>query len=110
MAQLFETGDILHTENSDDYWNCTIQNPGPLAIKTIIDDGHDIIEWKKKSPDIVELLCHATGLEIEDIGMELQSSNMMPLRSTTEEVECLIIKPLPLLDVFLVTKSGRLEW
>ena len=85
LAQLLETGDILHTENSDDYWNCTIQNPGPLAIKTIIDDGHDIIEWKKKSPDIVELLCHATGLEIEDIGMELQSSNMMPLRSTTEE-------------------------
>ena len=36
-------------------------------------------------PDIVELLCHATGLEIEDIGMEIQASNMMPLRSTTEE-------------------------
>ncbi|GIR00272.1 MAG: hypothetical protein CM15mP8_4690 [Methanobacteriota archaeon] len=85
LAQFFETGDIIHTENLDDSWNCTVQNPGPTAIKTIIDAGYEIIEWKKKSPDIVELLCHATGLELEDIGMELQSSNMMPLRSTMEE-------------------------
>ena len=83
--KLFGTDCVLNNHVKDSDWICIIQYPGPNAVKKIIDAGYEILEWKRKSPDIVELLCHATGLEIEDIGMELQTSDMMPLRSKTEE-------------------------
>ncbi len=85
FANLLGIEHVLDSEINSDYWICTVQNPGANAVKKIVDAGHQIIEWKRKPPDIVELLCHATGLEIEDIGMQLQTSNMMPLRSKTEE-------------------------
>ena len=83
--KLFGTDCVLNNHVKDSDWICIIQYPGPNAVKKIIDAGYEILEWKRKSPDIVELLCHATGLEIEEIGMELQTSDMMPLRSKTEE-------------------------
>jgi len=85
FTKLFGTDCVLNNHVKDSDWICVIQYPGPNAVKKIIDAGYEILEWKRKSPDIVELLCHATGLEIEDIGMELQTSDMMPLRSKTEE-------------------------
>ena len=85
FTKLFGTDCVLDTHQKDRDWFCIIQNPGANAAKKIIDAGYDIREWKRKSPDIVELLCHATGLEIEEIGMELQTSDMMPLRLKTEE-------------------------
>jgi len=85
FAKLFGTDCVLNNHVKDSDWICIIQYPGPNAVKKIIDAGYEILEWKRKSPDIVELLCHATGLEIEEIGMELQTSDMMPLRSKTEE-------------------------
>ena len=85
FTKLFGTDCVLNNHVKDSDWICTIHYPGPNAVKKIIDAGYEILEWKRKSPDIVELLCHATGLEIEDIGMELQTSDMMPLRSKTEE-------------------------
>ena len=85
FTKLFGTDCVLDTHQKDRDWCCIIQNPGTNAAKKIIDAGYDIREWKRKSPDIVELLCHATGLEIEEIGMELQTSDMMPLRLKTEE-------------------------
>ena len=85
FTKLFGTDCVLNNHVKDSDWICIIQYPGPNAVKKIIDAGYEILEWKRKSPDIVELLCHATGLEIEEIGMELQTSDMMPLRSKTEE-------------------------
>ena len=85
FIKLIGTDCVLNNHVKDSDWICIIQYPGSNAVKKIIDAGYEILEWKRKSPDIVELLCHATGLEIEDIGMELQTSDMMPLRSKTEE-------------------------
>ena len=85
FTKLFGTDCVLNNHVKDSDWICIIQYPGPNTVKKIIDAGYEILEWKRKSPDIVELLCHATGLEIEDIGMEIQTSDMMPLRSKTEE-------------------------
>ena len=85
FTKLFGTDCVLNNHVKDSDWICVIQYPGSNAVKKIIDAGYEILEWKRKSPDIVELLCHATGLEIEDIGMELQTSDMKPLRSKTEE-------------------------
>ena len=69
FAKLFGTDCVLNNHVKDSDWICIIQYPGPNAVKKIIDAGYEILEWKRKSPDIVELLCHATGLEIEDIGI-----------------------------------------
>ena len=71
FENLIDSGTILGCVSTEKSWSCTIQNPDDEVIKKIIDAGHKVTEWKRKNPDIVELLCHATGLEIEEIGMEI---------------------------------------
>ena len=85
LKKILSSSVIIDKIVRENYWQCTIQNPADDAMMEIVNAGCQITEWKRKPPDIVELLCHATGLEIEEIGMEIQSSTMMPLRLATEE-------------------------
>ncbi|MEC7097552.1 MAG: hypothetical protein VXW70_05040, partial [Candidatus Thermoplasmatota archaeon] len=85
LAKYIGSGEIIEHSDDGESWNSIIQNPDEDCIQRIINAGHNLIEWKRKPPDIVELLCQATGLEIEEIGMEVQSSNMMPYRTVSEE-------------------------
>ncbi|MEC7255912.1 MAG: ABC transporter ATP-binding protein [Candidatus Thermoplasmatota archaeon] len=85
LPKYIGSGEIIEHSDDGESWNSIIQNPDEDCIQKIINAGHNLIEWKRKRPDIVELLCQATGLEIEEIGMEVQSSNMMPYRTVSEE-------------------------
>lgn len=85
LTELIGSGIILEQSIDDENWRCTIQHADESSIKNIVHAGHSITEWKRKSPDIVELLCQATGLKIDEIGMEIQASNMIPLKTLGEE-------------------------
>ena len=66
-------------------WRSLIYHPDDQLMRRIIDSGHTIKSWNAKRPDIVEMLCCATGLEIEEIGLEISSPSMVPLRTKGEE-------------------------
>jgi hypothetical protein len=51
----------------------------------LIENGHSILTWRSKEIDIVELLCAATGQNLEEIGFGVISSSMMPYRDRGEE-------------------------
>ena len=85
LAKLIGSGTILEQTVDEQNWSCTIQHADDASIKNIVQAGHHITEWKRKAPDIVEMLCQATGLEVEEIGLEVQASNMMPLKTLSEE-------------------------
>ena len=82
---ILENGVVIEQTIEATDWRCVIQHPEVNLIENLIARGHKITEWRRKSPDIVELLCCATGLEIEEIGMDIQSTTMVPLRQTGEE-------------------------
>ena len=84
FENLIDSGTILGCDSTEKSWSCTIQNPNDNVIKQIIDAGHKVTEWKRKTR-YCRIIVSRTKLEIEEIGMEIQASNMMPLRSTTEE-------------------------
>ena len=50
-----------------------------------IQKEHQILTWKSKEIDIVELLCAATGQNLEEIGFGVISSTMMPYKDRGEE-------------------------
>ena len=54
-------------------------------MSRILDNEHTIDFWQPKAPDIVEMLCNATGLEIEEIGMDINQVTMLPLKISGEE-------------------------
>ena len=62
-----------------------IFQPDVKLMSRILENGHTIEFWQPKAPDIVEMLCNATGLEIEEIGMEINPVSMLPLRVRGEE-------------------------
>ena len=82
---ILENGVVIEQTIEATDWRCVIQHPDVNLIENLIARGHKITEWRRKSPDIVELLCCATGLEIEEIGMDIQPTTMVPLRNTGEE-------------------------
>ena len=62
-----------------------VLQPDSKLMSRILDNGHIINFWQPKAPDIVEMLCNATGLKIEEIGMEIDPVSMLPLRNRGEE-------------------------
>ena len=85
ISEYIVDGSVIEKLRGETVWNYVIQNPPDDCVSKLVAAGHVITEWKRKTPDIVELLCQATGLEVEEIGMEIQSPNMMPLRTISEE-------------------------
>ena len=69
----------------DNNWKAMIFQPDSKLISRILDNDHTIDFWQPKAPDIVEMLCSATGLEIEEIGMDINQVTMLPLKIRGEE-------------------------
>jgi hypothetical protein len=53
----------------------------------LINDGVEITEWGIRQPNVVEMLCAATGQSIEDVGLEVASNAYVPLRTFGGEEE-----------------------
>ena len=76
---------LISSHYSSNKWKAMIFQPDAKLMSRILENGHTIEFWQPKAPDIVEMLCNATGLEIEEIGMEINPVSMLPLRIRGEE-------------------------
>ena len=76
---------LISSQHSSSKWEAMIFQPDAKLMSRILNNGHTIDFWQPKAPDIVEMLCNATGLEIEEIGMEINPVSMLPLRTRGEE-------------------------
>ena len=59
----------------------------PELLATLIERGYEISTWRIIPPTLIELLCAATGLDRDAIGMDVGHSNMIPLRTLGGEEE-----------------------
>ncbi len=76
---------LISSNYRDNNWKAMIFQPDSKLISRILDNDHTIDFWQPKAPDIVEMLCSATGLEIEEIGMDINQVTMLPLKIRGEE-------------------------
>ncbi|MAW22500.1 MAG: hypothetical protein CMA16_03520 [Euryarchaeota archaeon] len=56
-------------------------------LKALIERKFVVSTWRVVPPTLIELLCAATGLDRESIGMEVEQSSMIPLRTIGSEEE-----------------------
>ena len=82
---LNKKGELISSTNTANKWKAMVLQPDSKLMSRILDNGHTINFWHPKAPDIVEMLCNATGLKIEEIGMEIDPVSMLPLRYRGEE-------------------------
>ena len=76
---------LISSNYTDNNWKAIIFQPDAKLMSRILDNEHTIDFWQPKAPDIVEMLCNATGLEIEEIGMDINQVTMLPLKIRGEE-------------------------
>ncbi|MBT4920140.1 MAG: ABC transporter ATP-binding protein [Euryarchaeota archaeon] len=82
---LHKKSELISSTNTSKKWKAMVLQPDSKLMSRILHNGHIINFWQPKAPDIVEMLCNATGLKIEEIGMEIDPVSMLPLRNRGEE-------------------------
>lgn len=85
QSMLTDSASLLDTQTRDDGWLVVIRNQDSNLLKNLIDSNAEISTWKTKDTDIVEMLCSATGQNLDEIGFEVISSTMIPYKSRGEE-------------------------
>ena len=68
-------------------WKAVLAKSEPGLLKKLVEDGFEVISWNVRQPNVIEMLCAATGQSIEDVGLEVSSTAVLPLRTFRGEEE-----------------------
>ena len=72
---------ILTFEQREHDWTLTVNGPSAEALKAADDSGVVLTSWAPVRPNLVEWLCAATGMSVDDISLEVASSALLPMQS-----------------------------
>lgn len=84
LLQSLNILEYVSTENDHRY---VIESSHPKLLDDLLENEYEISTWRIVPPTLIELLCAATGMERETIGMEVEQNNMIPLRTIGGEEE-----------------------
>ncbi len=79
--------DSIDIEQSQQNWRVVLSKNEKGLLQKLVSDGVDLTTWIDRSPNVIEMLCAATGQSIEDVGLEVSSTSVMPLRTYRGEEE-----------------------
>jgi len=79
--------ELINFETDRDIWKMQVKGNPDGVLKNLIDEGFNVESWQPHAPDLVEMLCSATGLRVEDVGLEITSSAFLPLAQREVEEE-----------------------
>ncbi|MDA8529804.1 ABC transporter ATP-binding protein [Candidatus Poseidonia alphae] len=71
----------LGFEMNNDEWNFIFRGQEKAVLNALMNSA-TVTSWSPMAPNLVELLCAATGMEVEDISLEVGSSAMLPMRTS----------------------------
>ena len=77
----------IKVEQFDEKWRAVLEKNQVGLLQKLVADGIEITMWTERSPNVIEMLCAATGQSIEDVGLEVSSTSVMPLRTFRGEEE-----------------------
>jgi ABC-2 type transport system ATP-binding protein len=68
-------------------WSFTLSSGTSTDMASFIDRGIVIDSWTPRRPGIVEMLCAATGMTVDEVGLDIASPSMLPHKPLGGEEE-----------------------
>jgi len=81
------TLELIEVEQFSEDWRAVLNKSEPGLLQKLVTDGIEITSWTIRQPNVIEMLCAATGQSVEDVGLEVSSTAVMPLRNFRGEEE-----------------------
>lgn len=78
---LVQEKDILSFEQGVHDWTLIVNGPSNEALNAADSSGITLTSWAPVRPNLVEWLCAATGMSVDDISLEVASSALLPMQS-----------------------------
>lgn len=85
--EILDTMNLLEYIEAEGQHRYVIESGHHDLLKTLVANNHTISTWRVVPPTLIELLCAATGLDRETIGMDVEQSSMIPFRTIGGEEE-----------------------
>ena len=73
--------EVFETEQRGDAWRMTISGDAKSALDACLENGIEVLSWAPARPNLVEWLCAATGMSVDDISLDVASSAMLPMKT-----------------------------
>tara|TARA_B110001452_G_scaffold266840_1_gene274787 strand:- start:1646 stop:2671 length:1026 start_codon:yes stop_codon:yes gene_type:complete len=87
FSKFLTTSKHLKVVQSSSNWRAVLDQSEPGLLHKFVTEGIEITSWTIRQPNVIEMLCAATGQSIEDVGLEVSSTAVMPLRTFRGEEE-----------------------
>ena len=85
--ELLNAMNVLEHIESEGQHRYVIESGHHDLLEKLVKNKHTISTWRVVPPTLIELLCAATGMDRETIGMDVEQSSMIPLRTVGGEEE-----------------------
>lgn len=85
--ELLQAMTILEHVESEGLHRYVIESAQHDLLEVLVAKNHNISTWRVVPPTLIELLCAATGMDRETIGMDVEQSSMLPFRTVGGEEE-----------------------
>ena len=82
-----ESLNILEHVATENEYRYVIEAGQPDLLEMLLEQQYRVSTWRIIPPTLIELLCAATGMDRDSIGMDVEQSNMVPLRTIGGEEE-----------------------
>ena len=77
----------IKIEQFKNNWRAVLEKSQVGLLQKLVAGGVDISSWIDRPPNVIEMLCAATGQSVEDVGLEVSSTSVIPLRTFRGEEE-----------------------
>ncbi len=77
----------IKIEQFENNWRAILEKSQVGLLQKLVAGGVDISSWIDRPPNVIEMLCAATGQSVEDVGLEVSSTSVIPLRTFRGEEE-----------------------
>lgn len=71
---------LLEHDEQDGTWSITIRGEEDAVLDACREASLNIVSWSPARPNLVEWLCAATGMSLDDISLEVTSAAFLPMR------------------------------
>ena len=87
IEQFFKPHNIVEHSKNEKGWTLIVRDVTSSTIQTMFNKDVKVTSWTPFEPSLVDLLQSATGMELDEISLEVKPQMMVPLRSEVDEDE-----------------------
>ena len=77
----------IASNQTEGEWSLTVRGDALAVVKAWMDEGRQITSWSPLQPQLIELLCAATGMDLDAISLDITDESMIPLKRPSEVSE-----------------------